>query len=85
MLTDDEDQSLTDPELEITFSQCDDDADVCRIFGNSVEEGLLNFLRIPSDQTLELGFEPDGKALNILIKESDLHFGNWKKSKAVIK
>ena len=85
MLTDDEDQSLTDPELEITFSQCEDDADVCRIFGNSVEEGLLNFLRIPSDQTLELGFEPDGKALNILIKESDLHFGNWKKSKAVIK
>lgn len=85
MLTDDDDQSLTDPELEITFSECADDADVCRIFGASEDAELLNFLRIPSDQTLELAFEPEGKALNILIKESDLHFGNWKKSKAVIK
>lgn len=85
MLTDDDDQSLTDPELEITFSECADDADVCRIFGASEDAELLNFLRIPSDQTLELAFEPEGKALNILIKESDLHFGNWKKSKAVLK
>ena len=85
MLTDDDDQSLTDPELEITFSECADDADVCRIFGASEDAELLNFLRIPSDQTLELAFEPDGKALNILIKESDLHFGNWKKSKAIVK
>lgn len=85
MLTDDDDQSLTDPELEITFSECADDADVCRILGASEDGELLNFLRIPSDQTLELAFEPDGKALNILIKESDLHFGNWKKSKAIVK
>jgi hypothetical protein len=84
MLTDDDDQSLTDPELEITFSQCEDGEDVCRILGDSTDGQLLNFLRIPSDQTLELDFAPEGKALNILIKESDLHFGNWKKSKAVL-
>lgn len=84
MLTDDEDQSLTDPELEITFSECADDADVCRILGASADAELLNFLRIPSDQLLELDFAPEGTALNILIKDSDLHFGNWKKSKALL-
>ena len=84
MLTDDDDQSLTDPELEITFSECADDADVCRILGSSADGELLNFLRIPSEETLELDFAPEGTALNILIKESDLHFGNWKKSKAVL-
>ena len=84
MHTDDDDQSLTDPELEICFNECDDNADVCRLLGGSADGELLNFLRIPSDQTLELDFAPEGQALNILIKDSDLHFGNWKKSKAVI-
>ena len=84
MLTDDEDQSLTDPELEITFSECADDADVCRLLGLSADGELLNFLKIPSDELLELDFTPEGSALNIMIKESDLHFGNWKKSKAIL-
>ena len=84
MLTDDDDQSLTDPELEITFSECSDNEDVCRILGDSIDGQMVNFLRIPSTQELELDFAPDGNALNILIKDSDLHFGNWKKSKAVI-
>ncbi len=84
MLTDDEDQSLTDPELEITFSECDNEADVCRLLGASVDGELLNFLRIPSDQLLELDFTPEGTTLNIVIKDSDLHFGNWKKSKAIL-
>ena len=74
----------TDPELEITFSECADDADVCRLLGASVDSELINFLRIPSDQLLELDFSPEGSALNILIKDSDLHFGNWKKSKGIL-
>jgi hypothetical protein len=84
MLTDDDDQSLTDPELEITFSECADDADVCRLLGASVDSELINFLRIPSNQLLELDFSPEGSSLNILIKDSDLHFGYWKKSKGIL-
>ncbi len=84
MLTDDDDQSLTDPELEITFSECADDEDTCRLLGTSTDGEMVNFLRIPSDELLQLDFRPEGTALNILIKDSDLHFGNWKKSKAIL-
>lgn len=84
MLTDEEDQSLTDPELEMTFAECDDCADVCRLLGTSEDPEMLNLLRIPSETSLELDFSADGNALNILMKESDMHYGNWKKAKALL-
>lgn len=84
MLTDDEDQSLTDPELEMTFAECEDGADVFRLLGDSEVPEMLNLMRIPSDQALQLDFSPDGSTLNIVIKESDLHYGNWKKAKALL-
>ena len=91
MLTDDDDQSLTDPELEITFSECADDAPVCRLLGKpsnaetaeAIPE-MLNFLQIVSDQLLELDFGSQDSFCNFMIKDSDLHFGNWKRAKVYI-
>lgn len=89
MLVDDEDQTLTDRELEIVFSECEDDAACTKLLGKPSREAvcnqypdMLNLLQIASDQNAALDFE--GNLLNIMIKESDLKFGNWKKSKAYL-
>lgn len=89
MLVDDEDQTLTDRELEIVFSECEDDSACTKLLGKPSREAvcnqypdMLNLLQIASDQNAALDFE--GNLLNIMIKESDLKFGNWKKSKAFL-
>lgn len=89
MLVDDEDQTLTDRELEIVFSECEDDATCTKLLGKPSREtvcnqypDMLNLLQIASDQNAALDFE--GNLLNIMIKKSDLKFGNWKKSKAYL-
>jgi hypothetical protein len=91
MLTDDEDQPLTDPELEILFSECADDAPVCRLLGapSSAETAaampdMLNLLQIASDELLALDFGNQDSFCNFMIKESDLKFGNWKKSRVYV-
>ena len=85
MLTDDDDQSLTDPELEITFSHCEDDAPVCRLLGNPADEDaasdMMNLLQIASDDLLALDFGGKDSFCSFLIKDSDLHYGNWKRAK----
>lgn len=87
MLTDDEDQSLTDPELEIVFSECADDAPVCKLLGTGSPQAaaampdMQNLLQIASDELLGLDFEGADSYCNFMIKDSDLHFGNWKKAK----
>lgn len=89
MLVDDEEQTLTDRELEIVFSECEDDSACTKLLGKPSREAvcnqypdMLNLLQIASDQNAALDFE--GNLLNIMIKESDLKFGNWKKSKAFL-
>lgn len=91
MLTDDEDQSLTDPELEIVFSECADDAPVCRLLGKaSAEEtgtampDMSNLLQIASEELLALDFGGTDCFCNFMIKDSDLHFGNWKRAKVYL-
>ena len=86
MLVDDEDQALTEREMEIVFSNCDDDEKCIKLLGNpssaQVAEKypeLGNFLQIVRDTNLDVEFEGE---LNLMIKESDLHFGNWKKAVA---
>ena len=86
MLVDDEDQTLTEREMEITFSECSDDEKCIRMLGrpssdevSSRYEGLLNFLQIVKDTNLDVEF--DGE-LNLMVKPSDLKFGNWKKTVA---
>ncbi|MBQ2113004.1 MAG: DUF1963 domain-containing protein [Bacteroidales bacterium] len=85
MLVGDEDEQLTEPELEIVFSECRDDAEGIKMLSRVVPEGYpehLNLLELVSEQTSGLDFG-SGK-LEILIKESDLKFGNWKRAKAVL-
>lgn len=86
MLVDDEDQALTEREMEIVFSNCEDDEKCIKLLGNpssaQVAEKypeLGNFLQIVRDTNLDVEFEGE---VNLMIKESDLHFGNWKKAVA---
>ena len=84
MLVDDEDQALTEREMEIVFSNCEDDEKCIKLLGNpssaQVAEKypeLGNLLQIVRDTNLDVEFEGE---LNLMIKDSDLHFGNWKKA-----
>ena len=86
ILVDDEGESLTEPEMEICFSECADDERCIKLLGNpssdeiSAEyQGLINLLQIVRDENLYVEF--DGE-LNVMIKESDLKFGNLKKIRA---
>lgn len=88
MLVDDEDQTLTEHEMEIVFSECADDEKCIKLLGtpSSAEVSgkypeLINFLQIVRDENLPLEF--DGE-LNLMIKPSDLGYGNWKKSTAIL-
>ena len=90
MLVDDEDQQLTETELEIVFSECEDDADGLKLLGTPSKEqtrkeyaDLGNLLQLASDSIGGMAF-PEGTVLNIMMKESDLKFGNWKKTKAYL-
>ena len=88
MLVDDEDQTLTEREMEIVFSECADDEKCIRLLGTPSSEevsgkypDLINFLQIVRNENLPLEFEGE---LNLMIKPSDLGYGNWKKSTAIL-
>ena len=90
MLVDDEDQQLTETELEIVFSECEDDAEGLKLLGTPSKETtrkeyseLGNLLQLVSDSIGGIDF-PEGTILNVMMKESDLKFGNWKKTKAYL-
>lgn len=90
ILVDDEDQPLTDPELEIVFSECDDAADGIKLLGVPFFEDvrhqnpdMINLLQLDENEEIGLRFY-DGGNLNLLMKESDLKFGNWKRGKAFL-
>ena len=88
MLVDDDDQQLTEGELEIVFSECDDEAEGIRLLGKPSMEGneyygFVNLLQLASDASCGIEF-PDGAVLKLIIKESDLKFCNWKKIKAFL-
>ena len=90
MLVDDDGGALTDPELAICFEECEDDAPGIKMLGLAADEevrsenkDLVNLLQIDEDDTA--GFScVNWKRLNVLFKESDLKFGNWKKSRTVL-
>lgn len=90
ILVDDEDQPLTEPELEIVFSSCEDEADGFKLLGfpfydetKDHNPGMRNLLQLDEDDMIGLRFYDCGM-LNLLIKDSDLKFGNWKKVKAYL-
>ena len=89
MLVDDDDQTLTETEMEIIFSECDDDESCIRLLGkpssddvNEKYPDLQNLLQIVRSENLDVEF--DGE-INLLIKPSDLNYGNWKKAIAHLK
>lgn len=90
MMIDDEDQALTEPELTVTFEECEDDAPGIKILGvpaseetNGKYDGYVNLLQIDNEEALAIDFGK-GSMLNILMKESDLKFGNWKRGVACL-
>jgi len=77
ILVDDEDQSLTQPALKMTFEPCEDGADgTCLLPGSTPEDGLETFLRIASG-TAGLHF-PDGLSLHLCYTPADWSAGKWK-------
>lgn len=86
MLVGDEDEQLTEPELEIIFSECDDNEACIKMLAESADPEYpehLKLLEILSDKIGNIDFGTGH--LEFLIKDSDLKFGNWKRTKAVLK
>ena len=90
MMVGEEGESLAEPELEICFEQCDDDAEGIKLLGVSSNPvigekypQMLNLLQLNNNEALAMDFG-EGSVLNLLFKESDLKFGNWKKGVAFL-
>ncbi len=84
MLLGDGDEQLTEPELEIVFSAATEgDCNGIMMLPPCDTPDLSILLKIMSDQIGGIDFS--GGSLDIIIKDSDLRFGNWKKAKAVLK
>ena len=90
MMVGEEGESLTEPELEICFEQCEDDAEGIKLLGVSSNPvigekypQMINLLQLNNNEALAMDFG-EGSVLNLLIKESDLKFGNWKKGVAYL-
>lgn len=90
IMVDDEDNSLTEPELEMIFEGCDDSGSGLKLLGipdteevkNTYPE-MISLLQIDSDEELGVNLGENGR-LNLMMKPSDLKFSNWKKTKAYL-
>jgi len=83
MLVGDEDEQLTEPELEITFSECENDEACIKMLAEVAgEPDHISLLQLNSDA--QGGIDMQNRTVDLIIKESDLGFGNWKRAKAVM-
>lgn len=83
MLVGDEDEQLTEPELEITFSECENDEACIKMLAEMAgQPDHISLLQLNSDA--QGGIDMQNRTVNLIIKESDLGFGNWKRVKAVM-
>ena len=83
MMVDDDDQSLTEKEMEIVFSECLPDEKCIKLLGTPSSEevankypDMINFLQLVAAENFPIEFEGE---LNLMIKPQDLGYGNWKK------
>ena len=83
MMVDDDDQSLTEKEMEIVFSECADDEKCIKLLGTPASKDvadkypdMLSLLQLTAAENFPIEF--DGE-LNLMMKPSDLGYGNWKK------
>lgn len=81
MMVGEEDEQLTEPEMEIIFSNCDNGHSGITMLSDA-EEGMTSLLKIVSD--VNAGIETENRTIDLIIKDTDLRFGNWKKAKAVM-
>lgn len=83
MLVGDEDEQLTEPELEISFSECENDEACIKMLAEIAgQPDHISLLQLNSDA--QGGIDMQNRTVNLIIKESDLGFGNWKRAKAVM-
>ena len=82
MLVDEDDNDLAEEALKMTFSE--GDSGLTLLADGFKEDACMNLLHLVTDETAGVRF-PDGKSFDILIKESDLRFGNWKKAFGLLK
>lgn len=83
MLVGDEDEQLTEPELEITFSECENDEACIKMLAEMAgQPDHISLLQLNSDA--QGGIDMQNRTVNLIIKESDLGFGNWKRANAVM-
>lgn len=90
ILVDDDDRQLTEPEMEMEFYRCEDDVMGFRLLGlpyyDDVKNGYpehVSLLQLVEDDELNMKFHDCG-TLNVMMKMSDLRFGNWKKARACL-
>lgn len=90
IMVDEDDNPITEPEREIEFSECDDNADGIKLLGVPFYEeirmeypDMINLLQLDEDDELCMRFYDCGM-VNLIMKESDLKFRNWKKTKAYL-
>ena len=86
MLVGDEDEQLTEPELTITFSECEDSEGGIKMLSGCADENYpdhVSLLQIASDSIG--GIELKDQTINVIMKDTDLKFGNWKRAKAILK
>ncbi len=90
IMVDEDDNPITEPEREIVFSECADDADGIKLLGVPFYEeirmeypDMINLLQLDEDDELCMRFYDCGM-VNLMMKESDLKFRNWKKTKAYL-
>jgi len=90
IMVDEDDQPVTEPEREIEFSLCEDNDDGIKLLGvpyyEEVRENypeLMNLLQLDEDDELSMRFYDCGM-VNLMMKEADLKFMNWKRTKAYL-
>ena len=86
ILVDDNDAPLAEKAMELSFDSCEDGAMGHKLLGLPFyddvahwNEGCLNLLQIDEDDDLGIRFYDSG-TFNFLIRQSDLRFGNFKKT-----
>jgi hypothetical protein len=82
-MVDDNDESLTEKEMEIVFSECNPDEKCIKLLGTPSNSevaqkypDMLSLLQLTAAENFPIEF--DGE-LNLMMKPSDLGYGNWKK------
>lgn len=84
MLVGDEDEQLTEPELEIVFTECaDDEPGIKMLCGDNIQPEHQTLMQLVTDSVSGLNLQD--RNISFIMKDSDLKFGNWKRAKAILK